>query len=89
MKKEIKKIDANTIIVENGDCTTDIFSYDSHIVTIKYETLDQKEEIILYENWDYSPTTSKGRNKALNYLGFTELNTTDKINNSKIVTFDF
>lgn len=59
---------ANQFVIENGD-TTLFQSYRSPIVEVDRDAL----AIRVYEDWDYSRTTSKYRNQFFNEQGFPEL----------------
>lgn len=58
----------NQFVIENGDVTL-FQSYCSPIVEIDRNTLT----IRVYEDWNYSRTTSKYRNQFLDEQGFYEL----------------
>ena len=80
-KLDIKRIDTNTLIIYDTEAIN-IFSYNSHIARFT------REKMIFFKDWNYSSTTSRGRNKAMNYLGFEHLNTTDKILNDPSVIIE-
>lgn len=59
---------ANQFVIENGDVTL-FQSYRSPIVEIDRNT----RTIRVYEDWNYSRTTSKYRNQFLDEQGFWEI----------------
>lgn len=59
---------ANQFIIENGNATV-FQSYQSTIVEIDRDNLT----ITVHKDYDYSPTTSKYRNKFMEEEGFYEL----------------
>ena len=61
---------ANQFIIEDGHKVT-FQSYDSEIVTIDYDN----GTIFVGNNWDYSVTTGKYRNKFMHDNYFTEMET--------------
>jgi hypothetical protein len=63
----------NQFIMHNCD---NIYIFQSYKSIIAEVDLD-KAEIVIYQNYDYSRTTSKYRNKFFEGLGFDEIATTE------------
>lgn len=66
---------ANQFVIEN-DNEVLFQSYQSSIIEINYN----EQKIKVYEDYDYSRTTGKYRNKFLNDMGFYELSNLKDLN---------